>query len=156
MIPLKVKRLTTTARIPTKAHQVDAGFDLYSTEDLFIRHGSTVKVKTGIALDVPNGYVAKVEDRSGLASKGLRTGTGIIDPGYFGEISVVLHNLSNIDEIEIAPRKIWDHEDFGYRIKAGDRIAQLLFYKVESPEIVEVAELSSSDRGSSGFGASGV
>lgn len=155
MNPLKIKRLTETSRLPTKAHDVDVGYDLYASEDVFVRHGTTVKIKTGIALEVPKGYVAKIEDRSSLASKGLRTGAGVVDPGYLGEIQVVMHNVSNIDEIECTPTKIWDKEDFGYRIKTGDKIAQLLFYKVEAPEIVEVSELGTSTRGETGFGASG-
>jgi dUTP pyrophosphatase len=155
MIPLKVKRLNENARLPTRAHSVDAGLDLYSIEDLFIEHGTTVKVKTGLVIDVPVGYVAKVEDRSGLASKGLRTGAGVIDPQFFGEINVVIHNLTNVDDMD-GVATLWDKAKFGYRIKAGQRIAQLLFYKVESPDIVEVSELGSSHRGESGWGASGL
>lgn len=155
MQQLKIKKLTNTAILPKRNFPEDAGLDIYSDQDLFIEQGTTAKVKTSISIEVPVGYVGKLEDRSGLASKGLRTGGGVIDAGFTGPVEIILHNLTNVvSTIEAA--SIWDDTKFGYKIKAGDRIAQLLLYKVESPEVVEVTELISSNRGDKGLGSSGV
>ena len=70
---------------PTRNKHTDAGLDLYAAEDRFIELGSTAVIKTSISVNVPEGYVGKIEDRSGLASKGLRTGAGVVDCGYTGE-----------------------------------------------------------------------
>ena len=134
---------------PSRSKSTDAGLDLVSAEDIFIELGSTRVVKTGIAVKVPEGFVGKIEDRSGLASKGLRTGAGVIDAGYNGEVGVVIHNLTSElakDPVLLRP---------GYQIRRGDRIAQLLLYKVETPEVVVVDVSWESERGSSGFGSSG-
>ena len=134
---------------PSRSKSTDAGLDLVSAEDVFIELGSTRVVKTGIAVKVPEGFVGKIEDRSGLASKGLRTGAGVIDAGYNGEVGVVIHNLTSElakDPVLLRP---------GYQIRRGDRIAQLLLYKVETPEVVVVDASWESERGSSGFGSSG-
>lgn len=134
---------------PSRSKATDAGLDLVSAEDIFIELGSTRVVKTGIAVKVPEGFVGKIEDRSGLASKGLRTGAGVIDAGYNGEVGVVIHNLTSElakDPVLLRP---------GYQIRRGDRIAQLLLYKVETPEVVVVDTSWESERGSSGFGSSG-
>lgn len=134
---------------PSRSKSTDAGLDLVSSEDIFIELGSTRVVKTGIAVKVPEGFVGKIEDRSGLASKGLRTGAGVIDAGYNGEVGVVIHNLTSElakDPVLLRP---------GYQIRRGDRIAQLLLYKVETPEVVVVDAAWESERGSSGFGSSG-
>jgi dUTP pyrophosphatase len=155
MVPLKIKRLSSTSRIPIKSGPNEVGYDIYSDENIFIEHGTTVKINTNIALEMANGYVAKIEDRSGLASKGLRTGAGVIDPTFRGNIQIVMHNISNQQDMD-GVATLWDKARFGYRVKVGDKIAQLLFYKVEAPEIIEVEELGSSDRGSSGWGSSGI
>lgn len=137
---------------PTRSHELDAGLDLYSIEDIFIRQGTTAIVKTGIAINVPANYAGVIWDRSSLASKGLRTGAGVIDYGYSGEIGIVLHNLTNTQDSE--------HKEFpnlrrGYQIKKGDKIAQLLLQAVEVPILIEVATLWQSDRADKGFGSSG-
>lgn len=134
---------------PSRSKSTDAGLDLVAAEDVFIELGSTRIVNTGIAVKVPEGFVGKIEDRSGLASKGLRTGAGVIDPGYNGEVGVVIHNLTSEltrDPVLLRP---------GYQIRRGDRIAQLLLYKVETPEVVVVNATWESERGSNGFGSSG-
>ena len=152
---LKVYRLDKDAILPSRSRDTDAGLDLYSLEDVFLVVGDTKRIKTGIAINIPEGYVGKVEDRSGLASKGLRTGAGVVDPGYNGDVSIVMHNISNNqDEKDIGIKEGWKIE-FGYQIKKGDKIAQLLLIKVETPAIVEVDTLWSSDRGDKGFNSSG-
>lgn len=146
---IRVYRINKEAKLPTRAYSTDAGMDLYSIENKFIPKGETVVVKTGVAIEVPEGMVGKVEDRSSMALKGLRTGAGVVDSGYTGEVSVVLHNLTSIAD--------WDDDlhERGYKIRKGDKIGQLLLYPIQSPEIVETNELWSSSRGSGGFGSSG-
>lgn len=145
---VKFFKLSPLAKPPTRANQTDAGLDLYAVETTFIGVGKTVVVKTGIAIKVPEGFVGKVEDRSSLASKGLRTGAGVIDAGYTGEVGVVIHNMNNADAS--------DHHGRGFLIEKGQKIAQMLLYKVETPEVEEADELWTSERGSNGFGSSGA
>lgn len=152
---LQVFKLDPKAVIPTRARSTDAGLDLYALESAFISPGETVKIKTGIALNVPENYVAKIEDRSGLASKGLRTGGGVIDFSYNGDVTVVMHNISNITHLKEDIGFHPDKAEFGYRIEAGDKVAQVLLYKVETPQVEEVTELWTSERGNKGFASSG-
>lgn len=149
MQTLKVFKLDERAILPTRAYPTDAGLDLYSLEDVFLPEGSTKVIKTGIAIHTPIGHVLKIEDRSGLALKGLRTGAGVVDSDYSGEIGVVMHNLSNN-----SAAGAYDSYDRGYYIKKGDKIAQALLYKVETPEIEEIKELWNSNRGQNGWGSS--
>lgn len=139
---MKIKLLDKAATVPSFANPGDAGADLYSVESVTI-HGRTQKlVRTGIALEIPLGYVGLVRPRSGLATKlgiGMNS-SGVIDSGYRGEISVTLIN----------------HSDKSYNISPGQRIAQILFVPVVAGfnfEIVE--ELSETDRGEGGFGSTG-
>jgi dUTP pyrophosphatase len=134
---------------PTRNKATDAGLDLYSMEDKFIELGSTAVVRTGVSVNIPSGMVGKIEDRSSLASKGLRTGAGVIDTGYNGEVGIVIHNLtSQLASDPILHRK-------GYQIRRGDKIAQLLTYSVETPSVDVVSNVWESERGSGGFGSSG-
>ena len=144
---LKVKKLNSEALLPTRNKPTDAGLDLYALEDTFIPLGETRTIDTGVAFETPVGFVTKIEDRSSLASKGLRTGAGVIDSGYTGPIKVVIHNLTNKDGSMNMVR--------GYIVHKGDKIAQALVYKVETPMVTEVSELASSDRNEKGFGSSG-
>lgn len=144
---IKVKKLHEKAIIPTRSHEGDAGMDLYALEDTFLPVSSTVKVSTGIAVAVPYGYVGKIEDRSGCALKGLRTGAGVVDAQYRGELSVVLHNLNNKSNTHIGQE--------GYQVKKGDRIAQLLLYQVALPIAIEMDELDDTKRGNGGFSSTG-
>jgi dUTP pyrophosphatase len=92
-----------------------------------------------------------------MAAKGLRTGAGVIDAGYAGEVGVVLHNLNNKSHPQ-HPKdldSIWNSVERGYQIKKGDKIAQLLIYKVAIDEPIEVQELWASERGAAGYGSSG-
>lgn len=153
---IKIKKLTETAKIPTKNFDSDAAFDLYadiqdtfkpfgSTEDvkgIKIMPGQTVKVSSGVAMEIPEWYWGAVYARSGLATKqGLRPANcvGVIDSHYRGAIIVAIHNDSN--EVQI--------------VRHGDRIAQFMLAPVIETSFEEVNELSDSDRGEGGFGSSG-
>lgn len=130
------------AKSPTRNHSTDAGIDLYALEDEILTPNHPLKIRTGIALNVPEGMVGKIEDRSSLASYGLTISGGVIDHGYSGEILVVMTYTSN-------------YPDMCYEIKKGDKIAQLLLYKVDTTGLMEVKTLWDSDRNQNGFGSSG-
>lgn len=134
---------------PTRNKATDAGLDLYALEDKFIELGSTAVIRTGVSINIPTGMVGKIEDRSSLGVKGLRTGAGVIDSGYTGEVGIVLHNLTS----QLASDPVLHRR--GYQVRKGDKIAQLLLYSVETPHIEVVSNLWESERGAGGFGSSG-
>jgi dUTP pyrophosphatase len=136
----KFKRLHESARMPTKAHPSDAGFDLHALAVQRIGPGETVLIPTGIAIELPPGWCASVRPRSSLNRIGVIGGMGLIDPGYRGSIGVTLTNL---------------HEFQYFTVKEGDRVAQLVIEQLPVVEMVEVDELSASDRNTNGFGSSG-
>ena len=147
MVAIKVKKLVEGARMPRYAHAGEYGdlaADLYACVDARLEAageaGSTAAVPTGIAMEFPPTHGALVEDRSGLAVRGVTTLAGVIDPGYRGEIRVVMTNLG------AAP----------VEIKAGDRIAQLRIVQRIEAAFEEVAELGEAARGAGGFGSTGV
>lgn len=145
---LQVYKLNPEAVIPTRNLVTDAGIDIYSVVDMFIPVYDNRIVTTGVAINIPEGYVGKIEDRSSMAKKGLKVGAGVIDSGYSGAIDILLNNISYNK----------DHDFFanaGYFVSKGDKIAQMLIIKVETPEIVEVKELWNSERGNKSFGSSG-
>jgi dUTP pyrophosphatase len=140
---LRVRRLDARARLPTRAYPGDAGLDLYALEDAALDPGERASVRTGIAVEIPEGEAGLVLPRSGLAARhgiALVNAPGLIDAGYRGEVRVLLLNT--------------DH-DSAFAITAGDRIAQLVLVKVQTPEVIEVEELAVSERGAGGFGSSG-
>jgi len=140
---LKVRRLDARARLPTRAYPGDAGLDLYALEDAVLEPGERAAVPTGIAVEIPEGQAGLVLPRSGLAARhgiALVNAPGLIDAGYRGELRVLLLNTDR------AAR---------FAISAGDRIAQLLLVRVETPAVEEVGELAVSERGAGGFGSSG-
>ena len=142
-LKIKVKRLVPEAKLPRYAHVGEYGdlaADLYASTGLIIEPGATVAVPTGVAMEFPSTHGALVEDRSGLALKGVTTLAGVIDPGYRGEIRVVVSNLG-VDAIEVKP---------------GDRIAQLRIVRRIEAEFEEVGELAEAARGAGGFGSTGV
>ena len=141
MVKIKIKKLHSDAKVPSYAHEGDAGMDVYSNEDLIIGAGKRVLVSTGISTEFPVGYVALVWDKSGIAVKGGVTKmAGVIDAGYRGEWKIALLNTSEED----------------YEIKKGEKIAQVLLQKVESPEIEIVEDVENSSRGDGGFGSTGL
>lgn len=136
---LKVKKIHPAAKIPTRAHHDDAGLDIYCYEAVTLLPHQTVKVPTGVAYGVPEGYVGLVWDKSSIGGKGIKTLGGVLDSGYRGELFVPLHNMS--DEI--------------YTFEAGHKIAQMLIQKVELWEVEEVEVLSETIRGEGSFGSTG-
>lgn len=148
-IRIKFKKMTETAKLPSAIRDGDIGFDLCCDEDFGIIPGRTLKVKTNIQLaDMPsmdcdrNRIFMKIEGRSGLSAKGIFPTGGIIDPTYRGEIGVVLNSLA---------------EQTHYFAK-GDRIAQLVVYKVATAgEVImeESQDVTKTNRGACGFGSSG-
>jgi len=146
---MDVYRFTRDAILPSRNLSTDAGLDIFSNEDVFIPTGVTKLVKTGVAIKVNDGYVGKIEDRSSMGVSGLRVGAGIIDAGFSGEVSVVLHNLTCDSDVDpVLFRK-------GKQIKKGDKIAQMLVIQVDCPSVNEVNVLWDSERGDKGFGSSG-
>jgi len=136
-----VKKISEEAVAPSCHHKGDAGFDLYSAEEIVLKPGERAKVGTRIAMEIPDGYAGLVWDKSGMAANhGIKTMAGVVDSCYRGEISVVLVNLSDKD----------------FKIEKKQKIAQMLIQKVESPEIEIVEELGDSERGESGFGSTGA
>ena len=139
---MKVKRLSDKALPPQKAHAGDLGYDLFSAEGAAIFPSETKVVKTGIAIQFPEGYGGFIKDRSSVATKkGLFTVAGVIDNGYIGEICIALHNGTD-SLIHVAP---------------GEKIAQLVLIPTVNFEVTEVDEVISADqRGVGGFGSTGT
>jgi len=140
---IKVRRLHPDAILPRYAHgpEEDAGMDLVAVEDVMLHPCTPALVPTGLAIELPPGYEAQIRPRSGLALKHaitLPNSPATIDPGYRGEIRVILLNLGNT----------------AYQIKAGHRIAQMVVARYEAVEWEE-QELNNSARGEGGFGGSG-
>ncbi len=140
---VKIKRLRDDAFLPEYAHgpNEDAGLDLRAAEDTVLRPGEPLAVPTGLAIELPSGFEAQVRPRSGLALKHsitLPNSPGTIDPGYRGEIRVILLNLGREP----------------YRIARGERIAQMVVARYEQVEWEE-SELTETSRGAGGFGSSG-
>ena len=137
---IKVKKLSENAKLPEFAHMTDAGADLFSIEEVVLKPNQRALISTGIALEIPEGYVGLIWDKSGISSKhGITTMAGVIDSGYRGEVKVLLINLS----------------DEKYKIEVGDKLAQILIQKIEQPKFEEANELSAADRGDKGFGSTG-
>jgi dUTP pyrophosphatase len=147
MNKVKVFKLDPDAKVPTRNKSTDAGLDLYAAETVYIPKGATARIKTGVAIEIPEGYVGRISDRSGMAAKGLAVGAGVIDTGYTGDHTVVLHNVSN--------ETSWSNGS-GYQVNKGDKIAQLIIYPIVTPEVEVVELIWTSERGAAGFGSSGT
>ncbi|MBT2512134.1 dUTP diphosphatase [Arthrobacter sp. ISL-30] len=142
-LQVQLKMLDDGLEAPSYAHPGDAGADLRAREDVFLEPGERKLVPTGVSIALPNGFVALIHPRSGLATKhGLTivNAPGTVDAGYRGEIAVTLLNTDRQYPIEL---------------KRGDRIAQMVIQRVEYAQFVPVEELSGSVRGSGGFGSTG-
>ena len=140
---LRFARMREDAVLPTRAHQGDAGLDLYAAQPAHLGPGERWSVATGVAVEIPDGHAGLVLPRSGLAREhgiALVNSPGLIDAGYRGELTVL---LLNTDPAEV------------YRVETGDRIAQLVVVAVATAEPVEVEALAESARGDGGFGSSG-
>lgn len=140
---VNIVRLDPDLPLPSYAHPGDAGADLFAREDVTLQPGERRLVPTGIALALPEGYVALVHPRSGLAHRNglsLVNAPGTIDAGYRGEVQVCLVNLDPATPIEL---------------RRGDRIAQLVIQRFETAAFVEVDTLPDSSRGAGGYGSTG-
>jgi dUTP pyrophosphatase len=137
---LKIKKLVPDAVLPSYAHPGDAGLDMYANETVIINPGESVKIKTGISIEIPDGYVGLVWDKSGLSTNHkIKTLGGVIDSGYRGESLIGLINLGQEP----------------YTIEKGHKVAQMLIQKIERVDVVEVGELADTTRGAGGFGSTG-
>ena len=132
--------LDHNATMPTKAHETDAGYDLYAAHSKFIMQRSSAVIDTGVHIEIPAGYYGLVAGRSGLNfNESVICPQGTIDSGYTGSIKVKLYNMTNDSKM----------------IQKGDRIAQIIFMKCESPEFEQVDSLGETERGKGGFGSTG-
>lgn len=155
---IKIKKLSDQALLPKRATEGSAAYDLYIPEDVMVGSGRQI-IKLNFAIEVPEGYEAKIEPRSGYSSKGMEgvirvfdknapkeakrrfdcdVLVGKIDSDYRGEVGIIINN-----------------QDYPFSIKRGQRIAQMTIYKVEDAEFVETEELSDTERGDGGFGHTG-
>ena len=142
-VEVLITRLDPELPLPRYAKGGDAGADIVSRIEITLAPGERALVPTGIAIALPDGYVALVHPRSGLAIKHgvtMVNAPGTVDAGYRGELQIILINHDKSESVSF---------------KRGDRIAQLVIQKVERAEFVEVRELPGSGRGSGGFGSTG-
>jgi len=143
-IPVPVMLLSKLARVPRRAYEHDAAFDLYAAEAALIEPQQRAVVGTGIALGLPPGLAALTLPRSGLAARhgiSIVNAPGLIDPGYRGEVRIILLNTDVRQPFSVAP---------------GDRIAQLLLVPLSAVTLNESAQLGGTQRGCQGFGSSGL
>ncbi|MFI6927309.1 dUTP diphosphatase [Nonomuraea spiralis] len=142
-VAVLIQRLDTGLPVPSYAHPGDAGADLYAAEDVELLPGERAVVGTGVAIALPDGYAAFVHPRSGLAARHgvtLVNAPGTVDAGYRGEIKVTLINTDAKEP---------------FRLRRGDRVAQLVVQRVERAAFHEVERLPGSMRGANGFGSTG-
>lgn len=137
---LKVKKLNTEARIPTRCSPGSVGYDIYSLVNISVPPNERILVETGIAITLPPGTYGRVAPRSGIAVRnGIQIGAGVIDPDYTGEVKVLIINSG----------------EFSFVINKGERIAQLIIEKCEILPVEEVDALDTTERGEGGFGSTG-
>lgn len=127
------------AYMPTRAHSMDAGLDLYSPVDVMIKPQASAVIDTGVHVELPPGSVGFLKSKSGLNVRHGILGEGVIDAGYIGSIRVKLYN----------------HSGETYKIRRGDKITQLVILPVILPELEQVEMLEDTDRGANGFGSTG-
>ena len=127
------------AYMPERAHELDAGYDLRTPEDVTIYGGLNATIDTGVHVQIPDGYVGFLKSKSGLNVKDNITGEGVIDAGYTGSIKVKLYNNGNSTK----------------RFYKGDKIIQLVILPIYTPELEQVDSLEKTDRGANGFGSTG-
>ncbi len=144
LLEIPVMLLSPGARLPQRAYEHDAAFDLFSVEDAIVAPQHRQVVGTGVALGLPPGVAALTLPRSGLAADhgvALVNAPGLIDPGYRGEVRVILLNTDREEPFTVEP---------------GDRIAQLLFVPLSDVRLTQTPDLDSTHRGAQGFGSSGT
>ena len=133
-------KLDEFGKMPTRAHEHDAGLDLYAAETAYIAPHTWVTVSTGVHAEIPKGFVGLLTSKSGLMSKHGITCRGTIDAGYTGTIKAVLFN----------------HSDRVFKVEAGQKVTQLVILPIITPELELVEELEKTERGTGGFGSTGV
>ena len=131
--------LDVGARIPSRAHDTDAGYDLYAKEEKVIIGGQSAVFDTGVHIQLPKGTAGVMVSKSGLNVIHDITSTGLIDEGYTGSIKVKLYNQGREP----------------YKVSAGDKISQLVIVPVHTPALEVVSDLEETERGNNGFGSSG-
>lgn len=137
---IKIKKLHKDAKLPTHGHPGDAGIDFYTVENVLFPALGRMQVHTGIAVEIPEGYVGLVWDKSSIAFKhGLKIMGGVIDSSYRGEMIMSLRNLSDKD----------------FLLEKGHKVAQMLIQKFEHCDILEVEKLSETVRGHGREGSTG-
>lgn len=127
------------AKMPTKAHRADAGFDLYSRETVIVSAKESATFDTGVHIQIPEGFVGFLKSKSGLNVKHGITSEGVIDSGYTGSIVVKLYNHSGKD----------------YKVQIGDKISQIVLLPITMTDLELVKDFENSERGNNGFGSSG-
>lgn len=127
------------AKLPIKAHNSDAGFDMFSRNHAVVKAKSFELFDTGVHIDIPEGYVGFLKSKSGLNCKHSLVGEGVIDAGYIGSIVVKLYNHGTTD----------------YIINAGDKISQIVFLPIPEIKLEIVEDLKQTERGNAGFGSTG-
>lgn len=137
---LKIKKLHQDAVVPTQPDSGDAGYDLFALKETTITTGRVGKINTGIAIQIPDGYFAKIFDRSGFFTTFMgSTGAGVVDNGYRGEVIVCMMNSSNMP----------------ITIQKGQKFAQMVLLPIISFPVEETDSLDDSERGDAGFGSTG-
>lgn len=136
---MNVKKLDPRAKLPQRAHPTDSGADLFALERTVLPAHSIVKVRTGIAVELPENTSGILWGKSSVESKGIKTMAGLVDAPYRGELLVCMYNLNE--------------EEFVF--EAGQKVAQLVVLPTLYPSFTEVAELSDTSRGQGGFGSTG-
>lgn len=137
--PIVNIRLAEGAVCPVRKTDGAVGYDLCALYGCDMLAGQTYRLDTGVSLELPDGWEAQVRPRSSLSAGGIIAPVGTIDSDYRGDVGVVLHNASR----------------FSFHVKRGDRIAQLVFARVERPVLVRVPTLTATERGAGGFGSTG-
>ncbi len=131
--------LDNGAKMPTKAHRADAGFDLYSRETVIVSAKESATFDVGVHMQIPEGFVGFLKSKSGLNVKHGITSEGVIDSGYTGSIVVKLYNHSGKD----------------YKVQIGDKISQIVLLPIAMTDLELVKDFENSERGNNGFGSSG-
>jgi dUTP pyrophosphatase len=144
-VPIKVKKLMDSAVLPEYKTLDAAGMDLYAAENAVLVPGKVTMVATGLAVEIPRGYELQIRARSGMAAKGVMVvnGPGTIDSDYRGHVKIL---LTYVNELQYGR----------FQIEVGDRIAQAVLAPVTRAKLIEVEELSDTERGEGGFGSTGV
>ena len=137
--PLLVRRLTEYAKMPERYSEDAAGYDLFSPSDEYIKPGENCFILLDLAFSIPKGHYGRIANRSSMAKNDIIVICGVIDRDFRGNVKVGLRNLGEHD----------------YRIRSGDRIAQLILEKISTPQIIETEYLSNTKRGSNGWGSTG-